>query len=437
MKRIFFIALFVFMMCSIDSQAADWYVRPSGGSGAGTSWTASWNGMNGIKWSSVSCGDTIWVAGGTYSSNLNPQKACTSGSQLYIRRARSDASACTTAAGWNAAYDSLVLQNKCSIVFLTDTTANYITISGRTTESGGGYGWKTYVPAGTGTGNGISMENNATSLTYLTLEYMEVAGPVTTSNPPTGDARGIDDSPYQTTSSNHTFSHMSVHGWESGIYSCYGNNHTFEYIDMYDIYGTSSIHPNLFYIIGSDNGIIRYSKFHDSAASGTGVAFSDGGSFANWKIYGSLFYDMMDSYGTAIGVQDAPITGLKIFNNVFSNNYYNINLASASCGSGCETKNNIFHGSGGSFSCGTTSNNLTTSDSSIFVNRAAKDFHLVSSVGSGLPRNAGTSESSYFSTDMDGTTFGGDGTWDIGAYEYSSIITIKPSTPTQLRIVAQ
>jgi len=46
------------------------YVRPSGGTGAGTSWTAAFSGLTGIQWASVQPGDTVFVAGGTYSGTV-------------------------------------------------------------------------------------------------------------------------------------------------------------------------------------------------------------------------------------------------------------------------------------------------------------------------------------------------------------------------------
>ena len=95
MKRFFLISLFIFILNAIDVQAANWYVRPNGGiygSENGIDWSNAYDGFSDIAWTSVSCGDTIWVAGGNYTQSLNLQKKCTSGSRLYIRRARADSS---------------------------------------------------------------------------------------------------------------------------------------------------------------------------------------------------------------------------------------------------------------------------------------------------------------------------------------------------------
>ena len=50
MKHLFYISLLIICFHAVDAQAADWYVKSSGGSGSGTSWTAAWNGMDGINW---------------------------------------------------------------------------------------------------------------------------------------------------------------------------------------------------------------------------------------------------------------------------------------------------------------------------------------------------------------------------------------------------
>ena len=414
MKRLLFVILLVICFHAIGAEAANWYVRPSGGSGSGTSWTAAWNGLGAINWSSVSCGDTIWIAGGTYSESLSPSKNCTSGSPLYIRRARNDSSACTGSPGWSSGYDSTVIQSNSSIQFNAGTN-NYITISGRTTASGGGYGWKVDHPDTSSDALGIVMWSGAT-VNHLTVEYMELAGPARAVYVSEAwGARGINDVPYNSSSSYHTFSHMSIHGWNDGIFSVAGVNYNlYEYIDMYDIgaHGGDS-HPNLMYIHDSHYGTIRYSKFHNSSASGTGVAFSDldtGTGTNYWKVYGNLFYDMTGGSGTAIAIQHGSVTGMKIFNNTFSNVDLNIRVGNSggSCDSTSETRNNIFNG-GTADTCGTASNSLTTSSSGIFTNYAAKDFHIVSTTGTGYPRNAGTNLSSYFTTDMDGTTL-----WCIG-----------------------
>ena len=57
--------------------------------------------MNQINFSSVACGDTIWVAGGNYSTTLTAAKNCSSGSPLTINRVLASDSTPAAAAGWS------------------------------------------------------------------------------------------------------------------------------------------------------------------------------------------------------------------------------------------------------------------------------------------------------------------------------------------------
>jgi hypothetical protein len=413
--------LTVFFIFSGVAYAANWYVRPNGGTGSGTNWNTAWNGLSAINWSSVACGDTIWVAGGTYTQTLRLQKNCASGARLNIRRARSDASECAGVTGWVSAFDSTVnhvgANGSVSIVAPTGVTAANITVSGRTTANGGSNGW--YINfTGTNGGTGIEFENNSTT-SNLVFEYMDNQGPGAVNYPSGG--RGVDATPFYSCNNN-AFSHMKIWDWESGVYLGGCNGTIFEYIEMFNIMAAnwSQWHPNGMYITGSPNGIVRYSKFYKKInGCGEGI-FLTGGGNDGWKIYGNLFYDLNQDGTKAIQLNSQVYANTKIWNNVFDNLIYGpiyINSDSG-CGSGSEYRNNLSFT--GSISCGTMSNNLVTSSSTIVVNRAAKDYRIKETVGANYPRNAGYNLSSYFTTDMDGNRFGGDGAWDIGAYEYAS-----------------
>ncbi|MGZ3745044.1 MAG: hypothetical protein ACXWRA_14805, partial [Pseudobdellovibrionaceae bacterium] len=277
-------ALFLFLGVLLNcerSGAANWFVRPNGavyGIGNGTSWSNAWNGFAGISWDSVSCGDIIWVAGGKYTQDLIPAKNCTSGSQLLtIARARGDSLASTSAAGWSSSFDSTVEQYRASIIF---GSFNYITISGRPSAKPadfGSYGWLINFP-GVTQGIGITWPNGSTG-SHITLEYMEIRGPDILGF--TGDGRGVDDTPFSS-ASDHTFSHVKISGWESGLYVAGTNNHLSEYMDISHIQSDGVMHPNIYYLLGTNNGVIRYSRIYHNCASGVGIGFSDGGPWDNW-----------------------------------------------------------------------------------------------------------------------------------------------------------
>lgn len=433
-RKIVLTVIGVVLSCCIWSScafAANWFVRPSGGSGSGTSWTAAWNGFSSINWSSISAGDTIWVAGGTYTQTLKPGKSGTSASRIYIRRARSDAAECTGATGWSSSYNVTIRQTGGNGISMGNF--NYITISGRTTASGGGNGWWIDFTGQT-SGPGIEWPNGATA-SYILIEYMDVQGPGNVTY--ASDGRGLDLTPFSSATGN-TFSHMKIFNWESGIYNVGISASTFEYIDMYDIMAVnwSSYHPNGIYIAGSKDGIIRYSKFHKGPggnAVGEGIFFEQSGGASNWKIYGNLFYDINGSGLKAIEIT-SDVPNLKIWNNTFDN-VGSLIYAQVSPGTGSEFRNNLIYASGSGWSFGTSSNNLQITSGAVFVNRTTKDYHIVDTIGTGYPRNAGVNLSGQFSQDMDGTKYGQDGVWDIGAYEYgSSNATLAP--PVDLRILS-
>lgn len=444
-----FLIILLFSSLIAPAQAANWYVRPNGGtygSENGTDWNNAFDGFLGISWASVSCGDTVWVAGGTYTEHLSPNKVCTSGSQLYIRRARFDSTECTSAPGWSSQFDNTVMQIRKSLDF-NGINLSYVTISGRTTAAGveGQYGWVIDYD-GTTTGDGVYYSNGPI-YDYNTIEYIDFRGPawkgpITFTGP---DSRGVDFSP-QHPSRRHlgnVFRHLKIHGWGTAAYCAFADYTTWEYLDVFNIepLNSSTYHPNALYVTQSNYGIVRYSKFHwGYAGVGEGIFFAMYDSKDNWKIYGNIFYNLTQTGRKAIHVRDSvTMTNLKIYNNTFYNVRYPI-LVAGICSTGCETKNNLNYRTiglspGTMGSCGITSNNLEIFSPDPFVNLASNDFHIIGTLGASFPRNAGTDLSTHFTVDRDGISFGGDGAWDIGAFEYreGSAILI-PNAPVSIVI---
>ncbi len=429
--------MFLVLVCAAGSaEAANWYVRPNGGSygaASGADWNNAFNGFSGIAWTKVVAGDTVWVAGGNYTQSLTPGSSGTAASRIYVRRARADATACTGAAGWSTAFDSTVHQVRAGITF---NSRNYVTVSGRTTAAGGTYGWWIDFQGAT-SGSGIDWPNGSTG-SNITLEYLNVQGPgnITYSS----DGRGIDDTPFSS-ATNHTFSHMAIHGWESGVYVAGMSNPVFEYIDMYDIMAInwSAYHPNGIYTSSAPGGIVRYSKFHKGPGGngvGEGIFFEQSGGSTGWQIYGNVFYDLNQTGWKAIEITSA-VGAIKVYNNTFDNilvgSLYTSN--SWSC-SGGEWRNNLLLNAGNN-TCGTASNNVTAGSAAVFVNRTARDYHIVSNTGTGFPRNAGVAlPSSPYNADPDGTVRGADGTWDVGAFEFGCTSCASPPAPaTSVRII--
>ncbi|MGZ3796558.1 MAG: hypothetical protein ACXVB1_09340 [Pseudobdellovibrionaceae bacterium] len=424
------------------SIAANWFVRPNGtsyGLGNGTNWSNAWNGFAGISWGSVSCGDTIWVAGGSYSQALVPEKICSSGARLAIKRARGDSADSTSSPGWALGFDSTVHQTKAGIEL--SSSSGYVVISGRTSATGGANGWLIDFTSAT-SGVGI---NIPTSANNNTLEYFDVQGPgyITYSS----DGRGVQA---VGDSLGNTLSHIKIWNWESGIYDVGASNFLFEYLDISGIgaVNSASFHPNGLITWSASNNIVRYSKFHlgeNGHGIGEGILFEQSGGASNWQIYGNIFYDLGNGADIPKVIQiTSSISTIRIFNNTFATNssWPAIQVRTdqgGACAGNSEVRNNLFYATGGPDSCGSMSNNLSlsSSDPSPFVNIANKDYHIVSNIGASYPRNAGTNLSSFFITDMDQRTFGADGAWDIGAYEYfsGSSPSIQLAAPANLRIM--
>lgn len=422
------------LTCS-ELQAFNYYVRPDGGtygSGDGSNWSNAFSGFAGIAWASISAGDTIWVAGGTYTQALVPAKTGASGARIYIRRARTDSTECTGTTGWNASFASTVTQTSSTGISLNGDY-NYITISGRTTAEGGTYGW-VYDRSSDTTGVGVSI--TSTGADYNLVEFIEFKGGGTGVSA-TGIYRGLNLSVGSGTATYNTFSRCKIHGWATGV-MCSGTNYTiFEHLDIYDntVANVSSYHNNGIYLAGVNGVTIRYCKIHGH--NGQGTFFGLYGAFDDIKIYGNVYYDIVAGGDTGIKINDSisAATNVKIYNNSFYNFTTGspITVESGPTVSG-ETRNNLFYSTTSYNTLGTASNNVRAG-SNPFVDAANNNFRL------SAPTAAGYRLSSPYNTDPDGVTRGADGIWDIGAYEHIAGSPlplpegVPPSAPSGLRII--
>jgi len=395
----------------------NWYVRPNGGSYGsenGSDWNNAFDGFSDIAWASIAAGDTIWVAGGTYTQDLVPAKSGTSGSRIAVRRARTDATECTGAGGWNSSFASTITQSTASIVI---NSYNYITISGRTTAAGGTQGWLIDFTGAT-SGTGIEWPNGANG-SYNIIEYVDIQGPgyITYSS----DGRGIDATPFSS-ATNNTFSYCKIHDWESTVYLGGFDYCTFDHCELYNARAVNSavFHPNLMYMIDADHLTFRYNYVHASIGEGLFWTNNDD-DVSGADIYGNLFVNTKDGGSTTKVIQPDNVgtfTALRIWNNVFDNNY-NV-LYGDSAFSSCECRNNIITRNGTSNPFGgtgwTVSNNLVSNTGTGIFTTLGSDYHIGSA--DSPARNVGYNLSTFFTLDRDGNTFGADGTWDVGAYEY-------------------
>jgi hypothetical protein len=80
-------AMLIVMMLAAGGWSASFYVSKSGNNSTGASWAAAWNELNQISWSAINPGDTVKIAGGTYTSALTLSKAGTSAARIRVIRA--------------------------------------------------------------------------------------------------------------------------------------------------------------------------------------------------------------------------------------------------------------------------------------------------------------------------------------------------------------
>jgi hypothetical protein len=137
---------------------------------------------------------------------------------------------------------------------------------------------------------------------------------------------------------------------------------------------------------------------------------------------------------TAIGVFDSP--GTRVFNNtvILSGDYpYAIEYRWSNT-TGVYVANNLTDAAirsrdGGS---GTSTNNVTSATTALFVNAAAGDLHLKSTATLAIDKGIAVSG---LTDDWDGSSRPVGGANDVGADEYGGSTTTAPAAPTNLRIL--
>jgi hypothetical protein len=176
----------------------------------------------------------------------------------------------------------------------------------------------------------------------------------------------------------------------------------------YDYQPGKNAHIEAYKGNASLNGIFRYSIFEDIRGTGFLVIFNN-----NYQIHGNVFrwtagFDGSVGNGVITSLSAASATNVKVYNNTFIN--INRNLVGVNVSS--DNQNNL------TFQCikiftGSTNTALPGMPEP-FVSQADLDFHLKS------PTAAGKALPAPFNKDPFGVTYGADGNWDRGAYEYST-----------------
>lgn len=417
---------------------ANWYVRASGGSGAGTSWTAAWTmAQLSAAMGSLNPGDTVWFAGGTYGPyQLEITASGTAGNVITFQRVTAADGVPTAAAGWNPAFDSQIVHNAATGAVGLIISASYVTVDGRTGLMGAAGGWVIHYAPG---GNGSGVWNNAPA-THVTLRYITCWGPGIVAQ--ASDVRGLD-----ITSTNlksfWTVQYCEVgNGGDTSVYfAVAGGTFTdilMEYCWIHDgdCLNEGTFHPNACILGPSNRSIFRYNKFYNIPVEGLFPAYD----VSNMYVYGNLFYQgtLAPNNGRAFEVDHAAVaTNVFLYNNTMDSLPLGFQCESALSSTGCVFQNNIvWQGGGDAFQAGWTHDHNFYSGTSSggtgdissganpFVNSAAFDYHLTSAVAANRPRDKGIAiapvSGQTINIDPDGNIRGADGNWDIGAYEYNA-----------------
>src|SRR5262245_14763343 len=136
MRSFGFFSGVITILFTLSAGARDFYVR-AGASGAnnGSDWNNAWRECNNIVWggAGVNAGDTVWIAGGTYTTTMTPGVSGNANAWVSIKRVLSSDPVPTSAAGWNSAYDSqVIIGGSADALDFNITGLSYIIVDGRT-----------------------------------------------------------------------------------------------------------------------------------------------------------------------------------------------------------------------------------------------------------------------------------------------------------------
>ena len=439
--KILFLTL-LFSGTTAATFGANHYVRKGAiGANNGSDWKNAWSELNRISWSTVSCGDTIWLGGGvTYTTGLSINKTCTSARPLTIQSVLSTDSVPTSAAG----YTSSLLGRVVILNGGVDLAAGaYVILSGRggTPETGNlGISVQCNNTAGL-TGCNAFGGADAGNISNMTVSYVEMYGPpcVLVKNCGGGGASGFNVAPSTNTVTAITLDHDWIHRWGEGVRTSNWANCVIQYTDIDTTHSDGQQHEDVIYNYAQTNFTMRYNRIWNSPNDGI---FFDFGGTNGFYFYGNAFYDSGGEYIVFKGGY-TNAQNVYMYNNVFESNgngdysYGWLDFSGASAGSGA-VENNVFenvNSNGGESGSPPNANYNAYSQSSYndggpssfnyspgtqFVNEPnsgaplAADFHLTSTGTAAFAK--GVSLTAPYSRDPEGNTRGAGGKWHIGAY---------------------
>ncbi len=405
------------------SESADWYVKKgAAGTNAGTL-ANPWNELNQINQASLSAGDTVYIAGGTYTTALAPVTSGTSGSRIYYKRIRSTDAACSSPC--DATWDGQVIINVVNGISWgsgNDQDGSYVTIDGRVAS--GIYLISTDTAD---TGSGIWID---TGVTGITVQYVEIAGPTPphTYSYDISGIRGIVGVGRGTTITSPTFSNMIIHDCVNLI-KLNAASPTIQDSTLYGALSTGGMHANILITNSTTgNGVFRRNTVYNYDSEGLLIGNSGTPPSMTWYVYNNVFRTPApSSTARVIEAQYAEHT-LYLYNNTIDSLASGVTSANGgSWSASSKARNNVFYNvtsastvSDSNYNAfsGTTAeaNSVGSITSAVFRNYAGYDYNPAGGTITGV----GADLSATFTTDKNGTPRPIGSAWTIGAYQYIS-----------------
>ena len=455
MKNLFIALLFF----PITLFAANWYVRPSSsGANSGVNWNDAWSSSS-INWSNVSAGDTVWLAGGSYSAGLEVDASGAAGKPILVYRATSSDGAATSSPGWQSSFDSQVSLPGADGIYIP--SSSYVTVDGRTQ-----YGILITISQAGGPGIEAITEGHTGS--NLTFRNIDVNGQYWNQNgnpAASSDVRGWKVSPGNgapTDANFITFEYCRVRGVDLGFH-CLASNVLVQHCTIQDIWPSDPTqHPDVLYCYTNSNMIWRYNFIINCETDGM---FFEFGGAVNFYFYGNVYYSTTNQMISFKQSTSPPYGPFFIFNNTFqapgtgSYEYGYLTTYGSTLSGASQVFNNIFYNVQNSISRspGVTSDynayNYTSLGGFSWPSGEAHsftftgnpflslppytepvatigNFHLAPAAEAIFQRGITLSQDGYINKDMDGNTRGAHGPWFVGAYEYGSSNPNPTPNPT-------
>jgi hypothetical protein len=306
---------------------------------AGTAWTNAWGEMDQINWSCVQPGDTVWLAGGTYTNGFVAGASGTASKPIYVARVLSTDTVATSAAGWSAAFDSQVLvtnttaNNKASgcnagdvLCFNRTTLGNYTYWDGRVDS---GIVLQTSNIAGLSPTNNTAIGQSAVDIGTasgapgtgknhdITIDNVELAGP----GGSTEYVHKSYDAAIQVlnVTGNVVFTRCRIHGGNENVNISGSSGVIFDQCKFYDnVAGSGSAgHGNMVQYAGNDNVTFRYNEWWNWSVEGIMVWTPSGSLY----VYGNVFHDADNTsgYPSVIQANNTTAGPLYFYNNTIAN----------------------------------------------------------------------------------------------------------------------